>query len=365
MHRVELTYALHRADEPSLELHHPLIALLDAIQRFGSISAAARHLALSYRHVWGELKRWEQELGHTMIVWTRGQPATLAPFGSKLLWAERRARARLAPQLDAMRAELEHAFAVAFDDGTEVIEVAASHDEALRSLRTWAAQHRKLHLDIRFSGSLEALSALNEGRAIVAGFHALTPARAGSLTARAYRPLLKPGRHKLIGFARRCQGLMVAAGNPLGLAQLRDLARPGVRFVNREPGTGTRLILDEMLIDDGIALDAIDGHARVEPSHRAVAEAVASGSADAAFGIEAAARARGLDFLPIAEEHYFLATLAEHLERSPLLALRAALASSEWQAQLSALPGYAPHRSGEVLSLTEMLPWWRWRASKR
>ncbi len=365
MHRVELTYALRATDEAPRELHHPLIALLDAIQRHGSISGAARHSGLSYRHVWGELKRWERELGHTLVVWTKGQPATLAPFGSKLLWAERRAQARLAPQLDALRAELERAFAVAFDEDAAVIEVAASHDEALRSLRTWAAQHSKLHLDIRFSGSVAALSALNEGRAIVAGFHALTHARVGSLTARAYRPMLEPGRHKLIGFATRRQGLMVAAGNPLGLAQLRDLARRGVRFVNREPGTGTRLVLEELLADAGIAPEAIDGHERVEPSHRAVAEAVASGSADAAFGIEAAARGRGLDFLPLAEEHYFLATLAEHLERAPLLALRVALASPQWQVQLSALPGYAPHRSGEVLSLTEMLPWWRWRTSKR
>jgi putative molybdopterin biosynthesis protein len=365
MHKVELTYALRDADEAPRELHHPLIALLDAIQRHGSISGAARHLQLSYRHVWGELKRWEHELGRTLVIWTKGQPATLAPFGSKLLWAERRAHARLAPQLDAMRAELERAFAVAFDESAEVIEVAASHDEALPGLREWAARHRKLHLDLRFSGSVEALAALNKGQAIVAGFHALTNARAGSLTAAAYRPLLEPGRHKLIGFATRTQGLIVAPGNPLGLARLADLARSGVRFVHREPGTGTRLVLEELLADAGVSLAAIDGHDRVEVSHRAVAQAVASGSADAAFGIEAAARARGLDFVPLAQERYFLATLAEHLDRSPLLALRAALASPEWQAELAALPGYAPLRSGEVLALTEVLPWWRWRTATR
>jgi len=277
MHRVELTYALRAAGEARRELHHPLIALLGAIHHQGSISAAARHLGLSYRHVWGELKRWERELGHTLVLWTKGQPARLAPFGSKLLWAERRAQARLAPQFDAIRAELERAFGVAFDDGAEVIEVAASHDEGLRSLSTWAATHWKLHLDIRFSGSVDALSALNEGRAIVAGFHALKHARARSITARAYRPMLRPGHHKLIGFATRQQGLMVASGNPLAITGLRDLARGGVRFVNREPGTGTRLVLEELLADAGVDLRAIDGQEHVEPSHRAVAEAVASG----------------------------------------------------------------------------------------
>jgi putative molybdopterin biosynthesis protein len=364
MHKVELTYRLRGADEATRELHHPLIAVLEGIQHHGSISAGARHVGLSFRHVWGELKRWEQELGHPLITWGKGRSARLTPFGAKLLWAERQAQARLAPQLEALRGELEHAFAVAFDDEAEVIEVAASHDEALPLLRAWAARHRKLHLDIRFTGSVDALAALNDGRAVLAGFHARIDAPSGSPTARTYRPLLKPGRHKLIGFASRRQGLMVAPGNPLALAGVRDLARPGVRFVNRARGTGTRVLLEDLLASAGVALVSIAGHDRVEPSHRAVAQAVASGSADAAFGIEAAACARGLDFVPLAAERYFLVTLAEHLERPAIVALRTALASPDWQAELAAVPGYAPLSSGEVLSLTAMLPWWRWKQPK-
>jgi putative molybdopterin biosynthesis protein len=365
MHRVELTYALRGPDEAPRELHHPLIAVLDGIQRQGSISAGARHVGLSYRHVWGELKRWETELGHPLVTWGKGLPARLTPFGAKLLWAERQAQARLAPQLEALRAELERAFAVAFDEAAEVIEVAASHDEALPLLRAWAARHRKLHLDIRFTGSFDALAALNDGRALLAGFHVRTDAPAGSASALAYGPLLKPGRHKLIGFATRRQGLMVASGNPLALDGLQDLSRRGVRFVNRERGTGTRVLLEELLAGAGIALESIAGHDRIEPSHRAVAQAVASGSADVAFGIEAAACARGLDFVPLAEERYFLATLAEHLERPAIVSLRVALGSPEWQAELAALPGYAPKQGGEVVSLTAMLPWWKLKPRKR
>jgi molybdate transport repressor ModE-like protein len=359
MHRVELTYALHASERAPRELHHPLIELLGAIHAQGSISAAARHVGRSYRHVWGELKRWEGELGHELLVWSKGQRAALTPFGAKLLWAERQAQARLAPQLATLRGELERAFAVAFDDSAAVIEIAASHDEALPLLRDWTAQRRNLHLDIGFVGSVDALAALNDGRCLVAGFHALVDAPPRSQTARTYRPLLKPGRHRLIGFASRSQGLIVAAGNPLGLAGVADLARRGVRFVNRARGTGTRVVLDELIAATRTSAAAIDGYDRVEPSHRAVAQAVASGSADAALGIEAVARDRGLDFIPLAEERYFLATLVEHLERAPIVALRGALASSEWQATLAALPGYLPMRSGEVLSLTAMLPWWR------
>ena len=155
-------------------MHHPLIALLDAVHHTGSISGAARRLGLSYRHVWGELKRWEAELGHPLVLWSKGHAARLAPFGDKLLWAERRALARLAPELESLRGELERAFAVAFDDSAGVITMSASHDEALPRLRGWTAEHRNLHLDIQFTGSVDALAALNEGRCLVAGFHALT-----------------------------------------------------------------------------------------------------------------------------------------------------------------------------------------------
>nr|HET7857816.1 substrate-binding domain-containing protein [Caldimonas sp.] len=362
MHRVELTYALRARDGAARELHHPLIELLGAIHAQGSISAAARHLGRSYRHVWGELKRWEGELGHELLVWSKGQRAALTPFGAKLLWAERQAQARLAPQLAALRGELERAFAVAFDDAAAVIEIAASHDEALPLLREWTARRSNLHLDIGFVGSVDALAALNDGRCLVAGFHTLVDVPARSQTARTYRPLLKPGRHRLIGFASRSQGLIVAAGNPLRLTGVADLAARGVRFVNRARGTGTRVVLDELLAAARTSATEIDGYDRVEPSHRAVAQAVASGDADAALGIEAVARDRGLDFVPLAEERYFLATLAEHLERPPVAALRGALASSEWQSTLAALPGYVPLQSGEVVSPTA-LPWWR--AAKR
>ena len=106
MHRVHLTYPLEAGNDGQRDLHHPLMALLAAVHDAGSISGAARRLSLSYRHVWGELKRWEAELGQTLVLWVKGQPALLSPFGEKLLWAERRAQARLAPQVEALRSEL-------------------------------------------------------------------------------------------------------------------------------------------------------------------------------------------------------------------------------------------------------------------
>ncbi|MDX5362969.1 MAG: helix-turn-helix transcriptional regulator [Pseudazoarcus pumilus] len=362
MHRIQFNYVLAESRGPA-QIRNPLIDLLHAVEDNGSISAAARQLGFSYRHVWGELKRWEDELGHGLIVWEKGQPARLTEFGTKLLWAERQAQARLQAQIDNLRADLERAYAVAFDDSTHVLSFHASHDDALSALRE-QARSQKLHLDIRFTGSVDAIRALNEGRCMMAGFHTrLHPAR-GSLAYRTYRPMLKPGLHKIIGFARRTQGLIVAPGNPLQLTGLKDLARGKVRFANRALGTGTRLLLDELLDEQGIAAASIRDFDSAEPSHTAVAQAVAAGQADAGLGIEAAARARGLDFVPVVEEQYHLACLKSALAESGIEALLKLLRSEAWQTTLQGLAGYAPEHCGEVLAMSGVLPWWRYRTQK-
>jgi molybdate transport repressor ModE-like protein len=353
-------------------VRNPLIDLLQAVSTHGSISAAARALDLSYRHVWGELKRWEQELGNELLVWEKGQAARLTEFGSKLMWAEGQAQARLAPQIEALRSELERAFAVAFDPHAHVVTLYASHDDALGALREVAlAQHhhagaaQQLHLDMRFCGSVDAIRALNEGRCVMAGFHTLQNPAQGSLAEKIYKPLLKPGLHKIIGFAMRTQGLIVARGNPLGLTGLHDVANGQVRFVNRALGTGTRVILDELLMQVGLEGKNIVGYDTSEPSHNAVAHAIASGAADAGLGIEVAALAQGLNFVPLVQESYHLVCLKSALDDPAIQALMALLQSTRWQKQLATLPGYAPLQSGQVQSLRRVLPWWDFATNRR
>jgi putative molybdopterin biosynthesis protein len=371
VHRLQFHYTLSRDSSPAL-IRNPLIDLLQAVSAHGSISAAARALGLSYRHVWGELKRWENELGNELLVWEKGQAAKLSEFGSKLMWAERQAQARLAPQIEALRGELERAFAVAFDPHARVVTLYASHDDALSALRehalhndTAADDGTQLHLDIRFCGSVDAIRGLNEGRCVMAGFHTLQHPAPGSLAERTYKPLLQPGLHKIIGFAQRTQGLMVATGNPLNLQTLTDVQRTGARFVNRALGTGTRVVLDELLSQAGIAENTIQGYQRNEPSHTAAAHAVASGAADVALGIEVAARSQGLDFLPLVQENYHLVCLKSALEEPAIAALREVLQSPEWQQSISQMAGYQPLSSGEVLSLREELPWWNFRKKRQ
>jgi putative molybdopterin biosynthesis protein len=188
------------------------------------------------------------------------------------------------------------------------------------------------------------------------------------LTEKTYKPLLKPGLHKIIGFARRSQGLLVAKGNPLGLHTLHDLQRSQARFVNRALGTGTRVLLDELLAQAGLSAADLSGYARTEPSHTAVAQAIAAGQADVGLGIKAAAGARGLDFVPLVEEDYHLVCLKSALPEPAVQALCTVLQQQAWQDALQQLPGYQlalPHVIGRVLSLRQTLPWWNYRSAKR
>ena len=357
MRKIALSYQLSAQRERDTLIRNPLMDLLQAVRTEGSISGAARALDLSYRHVWGQLKTWEQTVGQALIVWERGQSAQLTPFADKLLWTERLAQARLAPQVEALRAELERTLALAFDEASHVLSLYASHDDALPLLLDHATT-AQLHLDIRFCGSVDAIRALNEGRSVLAGFHVREKPAANSLAAQAYRHLLQPGQHKLIGFARRTQGLIVAPGNPLKIDSLRRAAHWRARFVNRALGTGTRVLLDELLAEAGLAPAQLSGYERNEPSHAAVAQAVASGSADVGLGTEASARKLGLGFVPLAHENYHLVCLKSALDQPAVRALRELLAAPAWQALLAGVPGCEPQRSGKVLSLREALPWW-------
>ncbi|OIP19671.1 MAG: LysR family transcriptional regulator [Comamonadaceae bacterium CG_4_9_14_3_um_filter_60_33] len=370
MHRLQLHYTLSRDNSPAL-VRNPLIDLLQAVSSQGSISGGARALGLSYRHVWGELKRWENELGNELVIWEKGQSALLTDFGNKLMWAERQAQARLAPQIEALRSELERSYALAFDSSVHVVTLYASHDDALSALREHALRGDALapghepcqvHLDIRFTGSVDAIRALNEGRCVMAGFHTLLGT--GPLTKRSYKPLLQPGQHKIIGFAQRTQGLMVARGNPLGLNSLQDVVLRRARFTNRTLGSGTRVVLDELLAQASLLASDVNGYAHTEPSHAAVAQAVAAGQCDVGLGIAAAARQVGLDFVPLADERYQLVCLKSALAQPGIMALLQLLQTRAWQDKIALIAGYAAQDSGQVLSLRKVLPWWDYRRKK-
>ncbi len=145
-------------------------------------------------------------------------------------------------------------------------------------------------------------------------------------------------------------------------AHLSGLVRHRLRFVNRQPGSGTRMLIEHLMHEHSVAPTQLDGYGEhIEHTHVSVALCVASGVVDAGIGIEAAALQFGLHFVPLVEENYFLAvSVIEHRSPGPWWRLREVLAHERWREILVGLPGYRPaSRPGALLIVEEALPWWR------
>lgn len=345
------------------DLRNALFDLLHSLEASGSIKGAAQHLGQSYRHVWGAIRQWEETLGQSLIVWQRGRRAVLTPYSQRLIWAERQARVRMTPHLEALRAELGQVLREAADSRLQFLNVAASHDLGLLRLQELAGERGLLHMKLRFTGSEQALRDLNDGVCELAGFHVPRLERASPVFKAALAPHLKPGEHKLISAHRRVQGWMTRREPPNAQSVAPDgwsrLALRGTRLVNRQPGSGTRLLLDHLLADRGLPADQLEGyHTRIEHTHVAVAALIAGGMADIGLGVEAVAQDFGLHFEPLVEEDYYLVCLKDQLDRDPVLRLRQLLAQPSWAHELQRWPGCVAERPGEVLSLVQALPWW-------
>jgi putative molybdopterin biosynthesis protein len=223
-----------------------------------------------------------------------------------------------------------------------VLDLAASALRAADPLITLASSN---------VGSLGGLVAVRDGLCHLAGSHLLDPAT-GEYTLPYLDRVFGPGLAADVAVVRlvhREQGLLVAPGNPLRLTGIEDLARPGVRYVNRQRGAGTRVLLDHLLTGLGIAPDAIAGYAREEPTHLAVAAAVAAGRADAGLGIMAAAAPFGLDFVPVAHEPFDLVVAPGALDGPQLAPLWSLLRDVGFQASVEALGGYSAREMGHRL----------------
>ncbi|MQA09333.1 MAG: molybdopterin biosynthesis protein [Pseudonocardiaceae bacterium] len=194
-------------------------------------------------------------------------------------------------------------------------------------------------------GSLGGLVALRDGLCHVAGSHLLHPAT-GEYTLPYLDEMMPERSLAVVRLVHREQGLLVPPGNPKGIGGLSDLAEGGLSYVNRQRGAGTRMLLDHELRERDIEPTAIAGYAREEPTHLAVAAAIAAGRADCGLGIMAAAQAFGLDFVPVAEEPYDLVVDARGLDDPLLAPLWNLLESADFQASVEALGGYRTTETG-------------------
>jgi putative molybdopterin biosynthesis protein len=188
-------------------------------------------------------------------------------------------------------------------------------------------------------GSMGGLIALRDGLCHLAGSHLLDP-DTGAYTLPYVDRILAERDVAIVRLAHREQGLIVAPGNPLGVSGIGDLSHEGLRYVNRQPGAGTRVLLDYELNRGGIDSATITGYEREEPTHLAVAAAIASGRSDCGMGVRAAARAFGLDFVPVAQEPYDLVLDRASLELPLLQPFWALLEDPSFKRSVEVLGGY-------------------------
>jgi molybdate transport repressor ModE-like protein len=337
-----------------VEVDARLLPLLRAIAEHGSLNQAIGTVGLSYRHAWGLLANLENALGQPLVTLERGRGARLTPLARRLLASEEALASEMAPRLSEQAEALSREVFSLESAAANRVVVHASHDLALAHLRDMLAESGACQVDLHFQGSLDALAALAHGQCDFAGFH-IPDLPGRRLLLAQYQPWLKGRTLRVIHFVTRQQGLITARGNPLMLASLSDVAATHARFINRQPGSGTRITFDHLLAADGLTPAGINGYQREEFTHAAVAATIASGMADVAFGIEAAARQHGLDFVPLVSERYFLAMRSATLKRPGARALLDAAQNSAFLEFLHSLPGYSAVAPLQPVSATAIL----------
>jgi putative molybdopterin biosynthesis protein len=238
------------------------------------------------------------------------------------------------------------------DEIEQTIVCIGSHDPAIDVLANFIARkHPGRRLSAANVGSFGCLLARKRGESHIGGCHLLDEAT-GMYNVPYLERMLESAPAVLVHLAMRDQGLIVRPGNPLGIRSLADLTRPDVRFVNRQKGSGTRVLLDYSLPQAGLSPSDVPGYEREEFTHLAVAVAVSGGSADVGLGVLSAARALRLEFVPLLREQYDLVVGAAFWDDDMLAPLREALGSAELRAEIDALGGYDTSRMGEVLFTT-------------
>jgi molybdate transport repressor ModE-like protein len=327
-----------------------LLPLLQAIAASASLAAAVVDCRISYRAAWGLLREYQRKLGAPLVLLERGRGASLTASGERLVAAERAATRRLARILPGLAAEISSAPRKDERAATQQLRIAASHDLMLAALENALPTGFGLSLELSFMGSLHALKEFAEGRAAVAGFHVPIAGRPDwdrSLMLRG----LRARRDRLIRFVDRDQGLILPHGNPMQVKTFRDIASQRLRFINRQRGSGTRLVIDQLIAHERVDGSDIIGYANEEFTHRAVAATVASGGADAGFGLRAAAAEHPLAFIPLVRERYFLAVRAKAIEKTAVTRLIQALRSPVFVRIARGFAGYRADAAGSIVGL--------------
>jgi molybdate transport repressor ModE-like protein len=350
---IEPVWRFRREDDGRTTL--VMLDFLNEIRASGKITRAAVRAEMSYRHCWNLIEKWAAFFGAPLVERHQGRGTRLTPLGEKLVWAGQRLQARLNPQLQNLAQELETEINEILPQRTKVVRIHASHGFAVSKLRELLSSlEPQLGVDLRYVSSQNSLASLARGACDLAGVHLPIGELRDSFVADAKQWLVE-GEHRVVGLVTREMGLMVKRGNPLNIESLEQLVGGEVRFVNRDPDSGTRRLFDGLLKQQGLDATRIRGYEHVEFTHAAVAAYVASGMADASFGVEAAARQFDLDFVRLVTEDYFFVCRKHTLENDSVQRLLSVMRSEEFAAAVGDLPGYAAKDPGVVKGIREAL----------
>jgi putative molybdopterin biosynthesis protein len=232
------------------------------------------------------------------------------------------------------------------------IVIVGSHDNTLDVLADQirgASGRGHIRISSSHVGSMGGLMSLKRGLSHLAGAHLLDDSD-GSYNLSYIRKYLPEKSLTVVNLVMREQGLIVPKGNPKGITGVEDLVRNGLRFVNRQAGSGTRILMDFKLKELGLDSHLIEGYDLEEYTHMSVAVAVLSGVADAGLGIYAAARALDLDFVPVVTEQYDLVVDNDHIQTPNMKVLLDTINSGAFRERVRALGGYGTEKTGTIIA---------------
>ncbi|MGN6772690.1 MAG: substrate-binding domain-containing protein [Rhizobiaceae bacterium] len=339
-----------REDTRSLRI---MLDFLAEIRTTGKITAAADHAEMSYRHAWNLIEKWSQFFDMPLVVRKQGSGTSLTPFGDKLVWAGQRLEARLRPLLQNLSQELETEINQMLPHGPLVLRVHASHGFAVPRLRQLLNREAGIDVDFRYVSNQNSLVSLAHDGCDLAGMH-LPQGELRKRAIAASKGWLTPSLHRVIGLVTREVGLIVARGNPHGITTVERLLDPQIRFVNRDPDSGTRQLFEHLLAQHQLDGARINGYEHTEFTHAAVAAYVASGMADVAFGVEAAARQFDLGFVRLLTEDYFFVCRKDILEMEAVKRVLRVMQGQEFHAAISQVPGYTLKDPGVIKTIGEV-----------
>ena len=274
-----------------------LTAILKDIDHGKTLMSACKKMGLSYRNVWQKLNDVELALGFKLMNRVRGHGSQLSEYARYLIQFTEDFDQKTMRLGQTSLLHLEEGFAQFRVNTKKQLRFASSSDPVIQ----------KAIIDIggfelSTAGSGEALERLLNYEVDIAGFHVSDPQSSQTIAKR----LQKEGM-QIFPVMKRVQGLLVAKGNPLNIISVKDLLRPKIRFINRQKGSGTRLLLDTILTKEGIDSHDIKGYLNEEFTHSAIATAILAKKADVGMGVKSIALENGLDFIQLKDEIFFLA----------------------------------------------------------